>query len=606
MFMANSRIELVEGIRFYEQDVLYDDYIYSGSCQIEVDLDYYNNGFGIVLINSNNKILSNINAALLFRLNHKAVEVIYKENNLQRVIGTFSSAYAMTCTDNLKIILRKQDNKYTMSIGGQIVFDIEINYSFDSYNLGFYSNKDNTINYVNVAGNVPYGWIVNMRQTNGGYIDFHRDGFELSHCKYPAEIEQIKIELTRGEYFLKYDSIDSDIKPYVMWFDDDKIYDEEKNILRADGSFVMTKNGKVSLKFKGTTGRINNIAITTSKFNDYIRTSPDFGNFREIDKSYIKINLYNIKEFFFSGCVNKVPGTIHSKPRNYSVIKDLDMSYGLFDLEIAEGVYYTYSYLDGILRIAIDGRIIKEITVEGDYLYLFDNVNGKITNFIIVDNKNNTTNVTIENTIKKYVPAVTKSPIVILDKDEQPLDLSSSYRYYYKDNEIYYWFTNTEREYFKPAHSIFLESKPLDLDGTVIVYGIKEDSKWELNRLLEVEKEGWDSLNACADSYDIIFEENLRYLNKETGEIRLGDIDHYKWIVVDYIKDKSYCLNYRYDLNSYEIDISIGANEEVKMIYDNIGVTDSNDYTFINEVQYINTKIAPDSNGYITIGGGSN
>jgi hypothetical protein len=605
MFISNSRIELVDGIRFYEQDILYDDYIYTGDCQIDVDLDYYNNGFGILLINSNNKILSNVNSALLFRLNHKSLEVIYKENSLQKIVGVFSYAHSITCTDNLQISLRKIKNKYTMAIGGQIVCDIEMNYDFENYHLGFYSNQDNTINYINVAGNVPYGWIVNMRQTNGGYIDFHRDGFELSHCKYPAEIEQIKIKLTRGEYYLKYDAIDSDVKAYIMLSDDEEIYDDEKNILRADGSFIMTKNGYVSLKFKGTTGRVNNIAITTSKFNDYVRTSPDYGDIRMIEDSYLKLNLLNIKEFVLSGCIINAPGTIHSNPSHYSILKDKDNVYGLFDLNIAEGVYYDYIYSNHHLWIRIDDNILTEIDISGDYLYLFNNVNGKITNFVITDFQDKTTNITVENTIKQYVPAVIKSPIVILDKNELPLELSSSYRYYYKDGQRYYWFTNTEREYFKPAYSILLEDKPLDVDGTIIVYGIRKDSKWELDRLLEVEKEGFDSLNACADLYDIIFEENLRYINKNTGEIRLDSIDDYQWIVVDYLKDKSYCLNYRYDLNSYEVDISVKAGEEIKMIYDNVGEL-ANNIKFINEVQYVNTKISPTLNGYITIGGGTN
>ena len=605
MFISNSRIELVDGIRFYEQDVLYDDYIYTGDCQIDVDLDYYNNGFGILLINSNNKILSNVNAALLFRLNHKSLEVIYKENSLQKIVGVFSSAHSVTCTDNLQISLRKIKNKYTMAIGGQIVCDIEMNYDFENYHLGFYSNQDNTINYINVAGNVPYGWIVNMRQTNGGYIDFHRDGFELSHCKYPAEIEQIRIKLTRGEYYLKYDAIDSDVKAYIMLSDDEEIYDDEKNILRADGSFIMTKNGHVSLKFKGTTGRVNNIAITTSKFNDYVRTSPDYGDIRIIEDSYLKLNLLNIKEFVLSGCIINAPGTIHSNPSHYSILKDKDNVYGLFDLNIAEGIYYDYIYSNHHLWIRIDDNILTEIDISGDYLYLFNNVNGKITNFVITDFQDKTTNITVENTIKQYVPAVIKSPIVILDKNELPLELSSSYRYYYKDGQRYYWFTNTEREYFKPAYSILLEDKPLDVDGTIIVYGIRKDSKWELDRLLEVEKEGFDSLNACADLYDIIFEENLRYINKNTGEIRLDSIDNYQWIVVDYLKDKSYCLNYRYDLNSYEVDISVKAGEEIKMVYDNVGEL-ANNIKFINEVQYVNTKISPTLNGYITIGGGTN
>ena len=607
MLQSNSRIELQDGIRFYEQDILYDDYIYSGSCKIELDIDYYNDGFGIVLIDPNHqKLLSKETPALMFRLNHRSLEIIYKEGSLNRVLGTYSAAFAKTCTNNLKLILKKDKNKYSMSISGQIICSFNTDYAFDDFCIGYYSNKDNIINSINIAANVPYGWIINMNQTNGGYIDFHRDGFELRQCNGPAEIEQIEVELLRGKYYLKYNSIESDIKSFIMISDDTRINDEEKNILKSDGSFELKENSKVSLKFKGTQGRVNNIAITSSKFNDYIRTSPDFENVRVIDNSYIKLDLDKIKKFVCKGSVNVVPGVIHSSPEEYSIFKDGNITYGLYDLDISTNVFYTYIYEDKKLKIYTPNDIlIKELNIIENQLYMFSNLNGKITDFIITDRDNDTINVTVENTIKEYVPAVIKSPIIVLDENETPLDLSSSYRYYYKNDKKYYWFTNTEREYFKPTYSIFLDSKPLDIDGSVIVYGIKHNSSWNLDKIYEIESEGFDSLNACADSYDIIFEEDLRYINKETGEIRLEYINEYQWIVVDYLKDKSYCLNYRYHLHSYEVDISVKPNEKISMKYDNIGSLISKT-RFINEVQYINTKISPTQNGYITIGGGTN
>ena len=64
-------------------------------------------------------------------------------------------------------------------------------------------------------------------------------------------------------------------------------------------------------------------------------------------------------------------------------------------------------------------------------------------------------------------------------------------------------------------------------------------------------------------------------------------------------------LNYRYNLHSYEVDIAIKPDETVSMVYDNIGELIENK-KFINEVQWVNTKISPTQNGYITIGGGTN
>lgn len=607
MLQSNSRIELIDGIHFYEQDILYDDYIYTGSCQVELDIDYYNNGFGLVFIKATNNVLTDKSPALLFRLNHKSLEVIYKENALQKNLGTYSAAYSVTCTDNLKILVKKNDNVYTVKIGEQIVCKFVCTYDFTDYFLGYYSNKDNTINNISIASTIPYGWIVNMQQTNGGYIDFYRDGFKLRSCKGLAEIEQIEIPLKRGFYYLNYTiGEETDIKPYVFLYNDESDVDYEKNILQTNGKFMVPYDTKVSVKFKGTRGSVSKIAVTTSKDNEYVRTSPDYENIRIIEGSQFLLNMSLISKFEFSACIKSTPpGGIHVNPIDYHIIKDSNRSYGIDDFDLVENVYYYFTYENNDLNITNKqnpsfGRYAR---LEGD-LSIFNNVNAVITDFVITDYRGKTTNITIENTIKQYVPAVIKSPIVALDEDELPLDLSSSYRYYYKNNKKYYWFTNTEREYFKPAYTIKLEDKPLNVNGSVIVYGVKKNSKFELDRLLEIEKEGFDSLNACADSYDIIFEENLRYINKEIGEIRLHNIDDYSYIVVDYLKENSYCLNYRYDLHSYEVDISVIPGKEVSLKYDNVGSSDDS-YRFINEYRYVKvTDKEPSCNGYIVIGGG--
>ena len=62
MFQSNCRVNTEDKIVFYEKDVLYDDHMYSGNCSIEIDLDYLNSGFGILLINASSSILSNKNS----------------------------------------------------------------------------------------------------------------------------------------------------------------------------------------------------------------------------------------------------------------------------------------------------------------------------------------------------------------------------------------------------------------------------------------------------------------------------------------------------------------------------------------------------------------
>ena len=609
MIKKNSRVEFSNGIKFYEQDLLYDDYIYSGSSTISVTLDYRNPGFGIALIASTSSTLTNNNAVLLFRIRNKVLEIIYKQDDSQRILATYNATYAKTVTEDLVFTIDKNVDSYDITIGGQKLVTFECKYDMSYYYIGYYSNQDNIIKHINIASSVPYGWIVNMDKTNGGYIDFYRDAFELKYCNGVAEIEQINISLEKGRYYLKYDSINSDVGAYIVLSNDERVHDEEKNILKQDGSFELPYATQVNLKFKASKGLIKNITITSMKDNEYIRTSPDsIAAF--VDISYLKLYLRNMQTFRFLGTITHAPGVDHYNPIDYSVIKINNVSYGIYDLNLAMDVCYVYSF-DGInLTITnLNNQYVSSIEIGEDIddLFLFENVNGIITEFIIVNNEGDAVNLTIENTIKRYLPGVIKSPIVVVDESTSiPLDLSASYRWFYKNNnEKHYFFTNTEREYFKPNYRIKVDSPILDKPNTVTIYGIKKHSRFILDELLHIKNEGLDSIDFCADAYDIIFEENIEDINKSTGEIRLNDIDDYQYLVIDYIKDNSYCVNYRYEMNSYEIDIAVSDKIPINMYYDNIVQKVKNIgqiQEYINSKRYYNVGEKPLINGYIVIG----
>lgn len=608
MIQKNSRVEFANGIKFYEQDLLYDDYIYSGSSTISVTLDYKNTGFGIALISSTSSTLTNSNAVLLFRIRHKALEVIYKENDAQTILATYNATAAKTVTEDLLFTIAKNNNAYEIKIGSQKLATFNCPYEMNNYYIGYYSNKDNVIKHINIASSVPYGWIINMDRTNGGYIEFYRDAFELKHCNGIAELEQINIPLKKGRYYLKYDLIDSDIVAYIMHSEDERTNDDEKQMLKPDGSFDITSDCNVSLKFKGTKGMLKNMTITTSKYNDYLRTSPDYEVTKSIDSSYLKIFLDDVQNFSFDGIVNHAPGNDHYSPEDYSIININGISYGLYDLNIATGISYYYIYKDKKLLIFNQKNLLVSTIEINDAteIILYNNVNGKMTNFIITNMDGETINITIENTIKKYLPGAIKSPIVVVDEElGEPLDLSGSYRWFYKNGNKHYFFTNTEREYFKPDYKLKMSSPILDKLGTVTVYGIKKHSRFDLDELLHIEKEGLDNIDNCADIYDVIFEENLHSINKQTGEIRLESIDDYQYIVVDYIKEHSYCVNYRYEMNSYEVDIAVNDNADICMYYDNIiqFTTKGRIQEYISSKRYFNTRLYPSVSCYITIGG---
>ena len=271
-------------------------------------------------------------------------------------------------------------------------------------------------------------------------------------------------------------------------------------------------------------------------------------------------------------------------------------------MNLAEGVKYKYEYKDKTLTIKnLNDYTVKAIKINSNNLILNRNVNGIITDLLIEDEDGKTTNVVVENTIKKYAPGAIYSPIIVVDENEQPLDLSASYRIFKKHDKNYYWFTNVEREYFDPAHLIRLTNQPSYKDGSIIVYGIKKNATVNMDKLLVIPKEGKDTIDAFTNYYDILFEKDLRYINKKYKEIRLNSIEDYKMIVVDYLKENSYAVNYRHELGSYEVDISIQDGKKNKLIYNN-AAENKEGITFVNEYRYVNTKAIPSEDCYIVIG----
>ena len=609
MLQSNSRISMDNGIKFYEQDILYDDYIYTGDFDIALNLEYCTPGFAIGLVNSEGKTLEDKDQVLLFKIGQKNVDIIFLNKDSQKTLATYNSAYAKTYTADLKYTLQKRDAVFTLYIGQQKICTFTAPIDFNTYNLIYYSNANNTIKNINISSSIPYSWVTNMQNTNGGYIWFYRDAFEFKHCLGEAEIEQSDIYLEKGKYYLKYETEgDNDIIPYIFISEDERILDKPKNILNIDNSFILDYAQKICLKFEGSKGKVKNICITTDKDNSYYRTSPDKGDSIDIEGSEIRLNLNQIKSYKLKFNIKFAPGSDHNNPISYSILSIRGNTYGLFDLDLAQDAdyYMSFNKEDKIISIStITGTIIKTIKLTNEELEstisIFNNINAIITDFVYIDNNGQSTNVIIENTIKKYVPGTIYSPIIVVDDQEQPLDLSTSFRIFKKNNRDHYWFTNTEREYFIPSHYIKLTNTPSSKDNSIIVYGIRKESTINFDNLLRIEKEGKDTIDAFANYYDILFEKDLRMINKEAKIIQLTDISNYKYIVVDYLKEDSYAINYRHELNSYEVDISIENGKTNKLIYNNAD-EDTDDITYINEYRYVNTKALPSENCYIVIG----
>ena len=89
MLQPNSRVSIENGIKFYEQDILFDDYIYSGDFDIALNLEYCNSGFGIGLTNSEGVSLSDKQEVLLFKMGNKSLDVILLNKKSTRIFQCF-------------------------------------------------------------------------------------------------------------------------------------------------------------------------------------------------------------------------------------------------------------------------------------------------------------------------------------------------------------------------------------------------------------------------------------------------------------------------------------------------------------------------------------
>lgn len=595
--------------------MLVDDYVYSGDLEATVTLKYVTPGFGIALINSEGYSLKDKNEILLFRIGYKEASIIYKNGDKQKTLAVFNTPSITTPIDNLHIKLKKTNNTYNIYIKNKLVGSFKVPYELLSYNIGYYSSAENIIKNLNIVSSIPYGWIVNMSNTTHGYIHFEKNGFYLDSCTGIAEIEQIKIQLNPGTYYLKYNKEDVngkfDIKPYVTLYNDDNIVDEEKDMLSmVDGSFIVNFSTFVNIKFKGSSGKIGKIQITKDKENDYVSTSPDKGEYVDIDGSKIDVRLGDLLKVEWTGTVRNVPAGFDTYPHNYAIVSDGITNRGINDLNIATGAEYTYMFDCETKKLEVykKNKLVKTATLQTKYLLtIFKNINGVITNMKLTTRAGNVIDGIIQTTHKKYVPMSISSPIIVTNASGIPLDISSSNRYYYKDgnkNKKMFVFTNIEREYFEPKHVIKLTNIPASITGSIIVYGIKKNATVDLDRILEIPNEDMiNSIDACANVYDILFEKDLRSIDKDAGQIRLFDVENYQLIIVDYQKRDSYAINYKYDLGAYEVDISIDDDEEADIIYDNTEkqITSSGKY-FISTNEYINTNIAPNESCYIVVG----
>lgn len=580
VFLPNCRIEKNEdGIRFYEQDILCCNYIFTGDLKINMTVDILSSGFGVALFKDNSKTALEANEAIIFKFGSLDFSVINKSYTAYST-PVHSSCSIAPPMQNAKITFIKSGAKIQLYHNDIKAGEYTMKNPYDTYRIGFYSNSGNIIRYINIYAGVPKKWDVSVKNTNGGRIKFFLNGFTVENCEHDLEVEQDRINLSKGNYVLDYDnSIDSDIKSFLFFYDNEEVYDEKKSIVRVkDGTFTIKKDGLVDLKFRGQEGTVKNVCIKDDTRSSYVETE-DIPI--TLDGSWIKINLSGLSKIDMTGIVYNIPDqTDLTKKSNYSLIETSSSNYKIGDLNVELNREYDYSIDVKKLKLYVSNQEKQIIMNDKDMniVTVFNNINGKITKLILTDTDGNEINVLIQKTYKFYLPASISGPIIVTDENESPLEISSSYRMV-DDN---YVFTNWERELFKSSEIIKLTNTPINEPGSFVIYGVAD---FDENKIYNVQNlNSINSIDLCSSKYTII--DSYSY-NEDANII---DIDEsikskFRYFIIDYLKKDNYCINYIESLNNYEVDIST----KIEVLYIIHEKDTSNGY-ILTDINTLNNK----------------
>ena len=487
LFEPNSRIEKNDnGVRFYEQDIIFSDYLFEGDVEVDLTIDYLHPGFGVVLAEKYKGGPRNSEKAHLFKLGNNAFNV-HEKTLLTQALRKENACLFAPGAKNIKAnlvfrlvgknieLLQRKINDSTKKVEYENLGTYKLQKKLNQYYIGFYSNRGNIIRSVSFLQGAPKNWDVNIKNTRGGRIAFIKNGFRFERCEHDAEIEQGSIELNPGIYYVAYDrekvnDID-DIKcfvfpAYAKAKKDDNFEDEKKNLVK-DGKFVIKEKMEVNIKFQGTNGQISNVAIKDDLESAFVET---FDKGLTIEGSYIEVSLKELSKVLWTGRIKSAPKfTDFTKPCPYAVVETIGKRASMDDMSLKLGQEYDYEYIvkDNTARALIGKNEVGTQAMplsaaDKEKIKIFHNMNATISRLILVDKDGKQLDVIKQKTFKRYVPEEIGGPILIKDSEGEPLDISSSYR------EV------AEPEYridlFQGNYEMALKEKPLDIN--VEVYGI--------------------------------------------------------------------------------------------------------------------------------------
>ena len=587
IFQTNGRVESMNGMHFYEQDIVMLNYIYTGDVTIEAEIDYSMPGFGFVFASYSIGLSSADEArnAILVKVGSLDFSV-YKKS-----LGTQSRLYDSSCPFSPD----KKTHKLKFRKTGTYVYCYEIvkgkehelgyfntKTDIDKFYIGVYSNKGNTVKRIDIYDNRPQHWFTSIRNTNGGRISFEQNAFKVENAEKDAEIDQELIFLKRGRYFLDYkeEPVNGDLDKRVFIFNstEPKIKAPEKTKLKFDELrygktpyFDMDMDGYVNILWQIASGRISNIAIKDDHRQDFVATDETI---EEKEGSYILLRMKGLKKVSWTGEIEKIPASALTEKIPYSLF-----SYDGATLDVdTSGVKLNKSYKYVFENVAVDTwklSIAEDFGKEPRTVYthtytsknqtarIFDAVSAKVTSLTLVKEDGEEIDIINRRSVRKIVPAAVKGPIIVTDSDNIPLDLSASYRVLPNGRIV---FTNFEREVFEVEEMLLL-NKMASENTDIILYGIRGDI--DKSKLYHIRDEAMISdIRDAAPRYDIISGDlfkvqDMQIIMPDDSLLQRG----YSSFIVEYLKEDSYCINMSEDGTEYVVDI-VTKSPVINTMYD--------------------------------------
>lgn len=569
MFEYNAKLERHDGCKFIEQDILLYDYIYADDISIETTLEYNRPGFGFVICEQQNNaaVGDNIYIFKIDKPNH--YQIISKSKGEQVVLRSeFIEATAsfglkedmiliMDFTENSVAKVYRATKNENKTNDKHLMFSYIMPHVMDRYKVGFYSNAGNTIKFSTISSESPSNWISNIFNARGGRINWIKNGFEIQECEFNCEVESQINELESGTYYFDFTTDNPDIKYYIypstrrdpeVKRDIDEILaikeDERKNILDYNTcSLTLLEKQNINIKFVGKTGKVTDIAIKKAKNDLFVET--DYDNIKR-DPSFFTIDLSLIKKAEIEINISDVADS------HYIFLNGIK-KYTVNDFGID---------FNTLLNFTVEDRIVYfknkqyKLADNDDILYCFKNVDAFISKFIITFKNGDVIDVINQKTIKITVDKEVKSPIIVTDKTNKPLNLSGSYR-----------------KIIQPKNKveIFNKFREIKLSGSLSITG-KELYVFGSNQSgINLNADNFKELNI---EYDLI-SPNKYEVDVWNNKIRLSqDIrSQYKYIGVLYQHIGNYLYEFTnwereiFNLNDGYIYLSNPINESTMIVY---------------------------------------